>query len=185
MRHLFDRIVPFLAVCALFSGMLHADEWETQRAELLNRPRYFWNNDGGDLWHWDNTPVTIERAHARINWGVNVASKGITTYVYCPLCSAFCNQTNRTKAGDIVKPPKENRVDSVRKLHELGTDPLEIAQAYARKNKLEFLLGSRDAVENYKQRAAQYVLSRYSWENAGKKTLALYRGEPLEDTDRK
>ena len=53
------------------------------------------------------------------------------------------------------------------------------------KNKLEFLLGSRDAVENYKQRAAQYVLSRYSWENAGKKTLALYRGEPLEDTDRK
>lgn len=143
MRHLFDRIVPFLAVCALFSGMLHADEWETQRAELLNRPRYFWNNDGGDLWHWDNTPVTIERAHARINWGVNVASKGITTYVYCPLCSAFCNQTNRTKAGDIVKPPKENRVDSVRKLHELGTDPLEIAQAYARKNKLEFFISLR------------------------------------------
>ena len=37
MRHLFDRIVPFLAVCALFSGMLHADEWETQRADHLER----------------------------------------------------------------------------------------------------------------------------------------------------
>lgn len=53
------------------------------------------------------------------------------------------------------------------------------------KQKLEYLLNNKDIVKSYKNAAADYVLSRYSWDSAAKKTIALYRGEPLENSDRK
>lgn len=53
------------------------------------------------------------------------------------------------------------------------------------KGKLQYLLNNKDIVFNYKNSAANYVLSRYSWEKAAAETLELYRGEPLENSDSK
>lgn len=48
--------------------------------------------------------------------------------------------------------------------------------------KLEYLLNNENIVEKYKNSAAGYVLSRYSWERAARETLAIYRGESLENS---
>ena len=53
------------------------------------------------------------------------------------------------------------------------------------KQKLEELLNNKQEVNEYKNSAADYILKRYSWENAAYETLALYRGEPLENSDSK
>ena len=53
------------------------------------------------------------------------------------------------------------------------------------KNKLEYLIKNRDTVLEYKSRAQDYIISKYSWDDVVNRTLALYRGEPLENTDRK
>lgn len=145
MNNTFRKLLCLCAVCGtVFAGTAAAgDSWEEQRSALLNRPRYLWNNDGGDLWHWNNSEVTPEQAYKRLNWGVDVAKKGITTYIYCPLCSAFCNQTNATRAGDRVSPPPTNRQDAVKLLTEQGTDSIQVAQKYARNNHLEFFVSLR------------------------------------------
>ena len=43
------------------------------------------------------------------------------------------------------------------------------------KNKLELLLNNYQAVQKYKNRAAEYVLNRFSWEKTAEKTLAVYK----------
>lgn len=53
------------------------------------------------------------------------------------------------------------------------------------KEKLSFLIENEDAVSAYKSRARDYIIAKYSWEDVVNKTLALYRGEPLESTDSK
>lgn len=53
------------------------------------------------------------------------------------------------------------------------------------KNKLEYLIKNSDTVLEYKSRAHDYIISKYSWDDVVNRTLALYRGEPLENTDRK
>ena len=53
------------------------------------------------------------------------------------------------------------------------------------RQKLEYLLGNKEIIEKYKKSAAEYVLSRYSWQSTADKTLALYKGEAFEDSDRK
>lgn len=53
------------------------------------------------------------------------------------------------------------------------------------KNKLEYLIKNSDTVLEYKSRAHDYIISKYSWDDVVNRTLALYRGEPLENTDSK
>lgn len=53
------------------------------------------------------------------------------------------------------------------------------------KNKLEYLIKNSDTVLEYKSRAHDYIISKYSWDDVVNRTLALYRGESLENTDRK
>ena len=53
------------------------------------------------------------------------------------------------------------------------------------RQKLEYLLNNKEITKKYKNSAAEYVLSRYSWQSTADKTLALYKGEPFEDSDRK
>lgn len=53
------------------------------------------------------------------------------------------------------------------------------------KNKLEYLIKNSDTVLAYKNRAHDYIISKYSWDDVVNRTLALYRGEPLENTDSK
>ena len=53
------------------------------------------------------------------------------------------------------------------------------------KNKLEYLIKNSDTVLEYKSRAHDYIISKYSWDDVVNRTLALYRGEPLENTDGK
>lgn len=50
-------------------------------------------------------------------------------------------------------------------------------------NALRRLLSDENAAAGYKSAAAGYVLSRFSWDETAKKTLSLFRGEPLEDSD--
>lgn len=50
-------------------------------------------------------------------------------------------------------------------------------------NALRRLLSDENAAARYKSAAAGYVLSRFSWDETAKKTLSLFRGEPLEDSD--
>jgi glycosyltransferase involved in cell wall biosynthesis len=45
------------------------------------------------------------------------------------------------------------------------------------RDKLTMLCGSQETVTEYKTRSAEYVLSRYSWDDVTQKTLALYRGQ--------
>lgn len=53
------------------------------------------------------------------------------------------------------------------------------------KDKLEYLIDNKNITEKYKLGAAEYVITRYSWENAAEKTLALYRGETFENSNSK
>lgn len=53
------------------------------------------------------------------------------------------------------------------------------------KEKLQYLLNNKDIVSDYKKSAADYVLSRYNWEETAAETLALYKGEPIENSDSK
>lgn len=50
-------------------------------------------------------------------------------------------------------------------------------------NALRRLLSDKNAAAGYKSAAAGYVLSRFSWDETAKKTLSLFRGEPLENSD--
>ena len=50
-------------------------------------------------------------------------------------------------------------------------------------NALRRLLNDKNAAFGYKSSAAGYVLSRFSWDETARKTLSLFRGEPLEDSD--
>lgn len=50
-------------------------------------------------------------------------------------------------------------------------------------NVLRRLLSDKNAAAGYKSAAAGYVLSRFSWDETAKKTLSLFRGEPLENSD--
>ena len=50
-------------------------------------------------------------------------------------------------------------------------------------NALRRLLSDENAAAGYKSAAAGYVLSRFSWDETAKKTLSLFRGEQLEDSD--
>lgn len=45
------------------------------------------------------------------------------------------------------------------------------------RKKLEFLLGHKEAVENYRESAMNFICSRYSWEDVLEKTCVLYGGE--------
>lgn len=53
------------------------------------------------------------------------------------------------------------------------------------RQKLVYLLNHKDIVQKYKSGAAEHVLSHFSWQSTAEKTLALYLGEPIEDSDRK
>ena len=45
------------------------------------------------------------------------------------------------------------------------------------REKLEWLLENKDAVEKYKNEAAAFICSKYNWDDVVAQTLALYRGE--------
>lgn len=51
------------------------------------------------------------------------------------------------------------------------------------RKKLEYLINNKGAVLAFKARARDYIVSKYSWEDVAGKTLALYRGEQIENTD--
>lgn len=51
------------------------------------------------------------------------------------------------------------------------------------RKKLEYLINNKGAVSAFKARARDYIVSKYSLEDVVGKTLALYRGEQIENTD--
>lgn len=49
------------------------------------------------------------------------------------------------------------------------------------KDKIQFLCDRKDVVEKYKSETADFICSKYSWDDAVKKTLALYSKKEMEE----
>ena len=43
------------------------------------------------------------------------------------------------------------------------------------REKLEGLLGDREAVERYKREAAEFICGKYNWDNVVEKTMRVYK----------
>ena len=122
------------------------DPFEVKRAEMLDKVgNLIWNTDGCDMVYYPkNAPITEERF-----WQVRLnATKGskITAIFYCPLCSGFCFSTTR-KAGEFMNRTFDPEAKSYNAAQDfadkLGTDSLEMASHFARKEGKSFFVSVR------------------------------------------
>lgn len=130
-----------LLMCAALT--VSADDFEARRAAALARPRaVIVNSDGCDtsLFPKDQ-PVTVEGFYAsklgKIKHGV------VDTVSYCVFFDARTNYPGKIVSLYDCAAPGAKTKNGMRELLACGTDPAKLAEAYCRREGLEFFLSFR------------------------------------------
>ena len=129
---------------ALLAGC-QGDRLAAERAELVKRiGPVIYDTDGCDMVYYrKGAPITEEDFYARrLN---SCLGTSVDTIVYCPLSSGFCFMTTR-KAGDFMNRsfPNPNSYNAAQEFADrLGTDALEMATRFARRNGKNILVSIR------------------------------------------
>ena len=136
-----------LILAALFLGIFTLsaeDDWETRRAEALNRPRHMiYNTDGCDAVYYPRElAATPENFRARrLNYALGTR---IDTVSYSPL-SAWNTTTDSKVMPQILAdmPHSPQTRNATREFIAAGADPLKMTQDFCRDNDLEFFVSLR------------------------------------------
>ena len=119
--------------------------FESKRKMLLDRPRdVIWNTDGCDMLYYPNGLPIDESAFCSLRLA-KTRGTTVDSLSYCPVSSGFGAFT-AAKAGEfmtnsLASPKKSNA--ALRFRDRLGTDALEMAGRFARREGLEFTVSLR------------------------------------------
>ncbi len=152
LKHILQVFFILLVMISATASGLRAEvsdtEWKELKRKALERPRrIIVNNDGCDLtWLWlkKDKPVTQEKFNAK---RMNVLlGKGVDTISYTPFCVGL-RVITRSKVADIfyagANGLNKKTYNPTKELHARGTDALELAVNFCRKNNLEIFASLR------------------------------------------
>ena len=120
--------------------------FETMRTQMLNRPRsVIYNTDGNDMTLYPRALPLTSEAFESVRLKYTEGTK-IDSVFYCPHSSAFGWFTTR-KTHDFMttqfRPPDAEVYNAAADFAEKGTDALEMAAAYCRRQGLEIFVSIR------------------------------------------